>query len=389
MAIMDIKPTKPEPKRVKVEREPDAVIDETKPETIPKPKKKRWYKRLGWWWLAIGLAVVALASAGYWWYLAQAKPVAIVVHKAVAPPKPVVVADPLTGLPVSASQAAQPMVGVMIENLDPDARPQSGLSSAGVVYEALAEGGITRFLAIFQYPLPASIGPVRSLRPYYLDWDLEYGIPIAHAGGSQPALANVSTTHVEDINALVYDGSYFFRTTDRYAPHNLYTNNVLLPQLVAKLGFAKAPSFTPRLRKKDQPPKGVVPHPTIDINFSYSDYAVEYRYDAPTNSYARWMAGVPHVDRNTGKQIMVKNVVVLYAPTSYSTQPDGKPETDIADVGSGKALVFTDGNVTVGTWTKSSQVAQTKLTNAAGKTIPLNAGNTWFSTVPSTNTVTY
>jgi len=101
------------------------------------------------------------------------------------------------------------------------------------------------------------------------------------------------------------------------------------------------------------------------------------------------MGGVAHVDRNSGKQIMVKNVVVQYTSTSYSTQPDGKPETDIADIGTGKALVFTDGTVTVATWTKASQTAPTQLTDAAGQPIALNAGNTWFSVVPTVNTVTY
>jgi hypothetical protein len=386
MPTMDLKPSAPTPKPAPKAkpRQPDAVIDEA-----AETKKKRWYRRIGWWWLAIALALIMLAGAGTWYYLTLAKPVPVKVYKVVAPPKPKVVADPLTGLPVTPDQAAQPIIGVMIENLDPDARPQSGLSAAGVVYEALAEGGITRFLAVMQEPLPPSIGPVRSLRPYYLDWGLEYGIPVAHAGGSQPALANVATTHVEDINALLYDGSYFFRTTDRAAPHNLYTNNTLLPQLATKLGFSKAPTFTPRERKPDQPPTGVVPHPTIDISFSYSDYAVEYRFDKASDSYARWMAGTPHIDRNTNKQIMVKNVVVEYLPTTYSTQQDGKPETDYADVGSGKAIVFTDGNATPGTWTKSSQAAQTTLTDAAGKTIKLNAGNTWFEVIPTINTVTY
>jgi hypothetical protein len=385
---MDIKPAAPQPKPVRVERQPDAVIDEAQEQT-KLVKKGRWYRRIGWWWIVIVLVIIAAAGAGTWWWLTRAKPVAVTVHKVVLPPKPTTVPAPLTGLSVTTAQAAEPIIGVMIENLYPDARPQSGLSAAGVVYEALVEGGITRFLAIFQEPLPTPIGPVRSLRPYYLDWGLEYGIPIAHAGGSQPALANVSTTHVQDINALLYDGSSFYRTTDRLAPHNLYTNDQLLSALDARLGFAKAPTFTPRVRKKDAPVKGVVPHPTIDISFSYSDYAVEYRYDAASNSYARWMAGTPHVDRNSGKQIMVKNVVVLYAPTSYSTQPDGKPETDISDVGSGKAVVFTDGSATIGTWTKASQTAQTTLTDSTGKAIELNAGNTWFSTVPTTNAVTY
>jgi len=386
---MDIKPKTTKPVVSKVTpREPDEVIDETAKAT---PPKRRWYRRIGWWWLAIALAVIALGGAATWYVLAQTKPVAVSVSHGPKPlpPKPVTVPAPLTGLPVSPDAAAKPIVAVMIENLYPDARPQSGLSEAGVVYEALAEGGITRFMALFQEPLPKSIGPVRSLRPYYLDWALEYGIPVAHAGGSQPALANVSSSRVQDINALIYDGSYFLRSSDRYAPHNLYTNDTLLAKLDHVLGFDKAPSFTPRVRKADAAAGGVPPHPTININFSFSNYAVEYRFDAPSDSYARFMGGVAHIDRNSGKQIMVKNVVVEYVPTSYSTQPDGKPETDLADIGTGKALVFTDGTGTVATWTKASQAAPTQLTDASGQPIALNAGNTWFSIVPTINTVTY
>jgi hypothetical protein len=398
MATMDIKPgSAKSPKPTRSQRKPDAVIDEALEDQLdnqrdvkklPKDKQRRWYKRLGWWWLVIILALIALGGAGAWWYILQAKPTAVKVNAYVAPPKPKVVADPLTGLPVTPEAAAQPVVGVMVENLDPNARPQSGLGQAGIVYEALAEGGITRFLSIYQEPFPATIGPVRSLRPYYLDWDLEYGIAIAHAGGSIPALAEVPTSGVEDINALA-SGTSFYRTSDRLAPHNLYTNAALLAQLLQTRGFAKAPTFTPLPRKADQPPKGVVPHPTISINFSYSDYAVQYRYDQPSNSYARWMAGTQHVDRNTGKQIYVKNVIVEYIPVSYSTQADGDPQTNYADVGSGKAIVFDDGNATTATWAKTTQSAQTTIDDANGKPIKLNAGNTWFEMVPTINTVTY
>jgi hypothetical protein len=356
------------------------------------PHKRAWYRRIGWWWLAIILALITLAGGGVWYVLAATKPTETTVSagpaKSVAV-SPTTVPAPLTGEQVTADQASKPIIGVMIENLNPDARPQSGLGSAGVVYEALAEGGITRFLALFQAPLPASIGPVRSLRPYYLDWALEYGIPVAHAGGSIPALAAVGTQGLKDIDALRYDGSYFFRTNDKAAPHNMYTTNVLLEKLDAQLGFNTAPSFTQAVRKADTPSVGVAPHPTININFSYSDYAVKYAYDPATDSYARFMAGTPHVDKNTGKQIMVKNVVVEYVPTTYGTQSNGKPETNLSIVGTGKALVFEDGNVVPATWSKASASAPTLFTDATGLPIKFNVGNTWFSVVPTTNTVTY
>jgi hypothetical protein len=349
-----------------------------------------WFQR--YWRVVAGLiALVALTGVPAF-TLARAnqttvKPMAAVPIMKVTPPAPIY--DPLTGLPVSSATAAkQPVIGVMIENLYPDARPQSGLGQAGVVYEALAEGGITRFLAIFQEPLPATIGPVRSLRPYFLDWGLEYNIPVAHAGGSQPALEAIPSSGLKDINALVYDGSYFYRTTDREAPHNLYTNAQDLTALDSKLGYATAPTFTPLPRKADKA-VSPAPHPTIKISFSSSPYAVEYDFDAASDSYNRSMGGVPHVDRNTNQQIQVKNVVVEYVSTSYSTQDDGKPETIMQLVGSGQALVFDDGTVTTGTWNKASASAPTKLLDAAGKPIALNRGNTWYEVLPVGNSVTY
>jgi hypothetical protein len=356
-----------------------------KPSRPPLSKRRRWLYAGG------AALLILVAAAGGWWWLhvhAAKKPVAVVVRK-VKPVPPAPLYDPLTGLPVaSKALARQPVIGVMIENLYPDARPQSGLGQAGVVYEALAEGGITRFLSIFQEPLPTSIGPVRSLRPYYLDWGLEYGIPIAHAGGSEPALNAIPSSGLKDINALAYDGSYFYRTTDRAAPHNLYTDNQKLAALDTQLGFATAPSFTPLPRKADKP-VNPAPHPIIKINFSTSPYAVEYDFDAATDAYGRVMGGTPHIDRNTNQQIQVKNVIVEYVPTTYSTQQDGKPETNMNLIGQGPALVFDDGTVTAATWNKSSDSAPTKLLNASGKQIALNRGNTWYEVIPTGNVVSY
>jgi hypothetical protein len=364
-----------------------APPDKTPGKAALKPTK--WYRKRRVYVLAAVL-ILLLAGGATWWKLTadavKPPPKAAVIVK---PKPPTPIYDPLTGLAVPTKAAAQqPVIGVMIENLYPDARPQSGLGEAGVVYETLAEGGITRFLAIFQEPLPPSIGPVRSLRPYFLDWGLEYGIPVAHAGGSQPALEAVPTSGLKDINALVYDGSYFFRTTDRAAPHNLYTDDQKLAALDTKLGFATAPTFKPLPRKANKP-ETTPTHPTITINFSSTPYQVEYAFSASTDTYLRSMGGAPHIERNTGQQIQVKNVVVEFVPTSYATQADGKPETDLNLIGQGQALVFTDGGVTPGTWNKSSASAQTQLLDSAGKPISFNRGNTWYEVVPNGYTVSY
>jgi hypothetical protein len=129
-------------------------------------------------------------------------------------PTPVTKLSPLTGLPLAPALADQPIAGVIIEN-HPDARPQSGLSQAGVVYEANAEGGITRFEAFFLDSYPAVMGPVRSLRTYFLTWGLEFNAPVAHAGGNSDALGLIVPKHMKDINALSFASDGFYRTTDR------------------------------------------------------------------------------------------------------------------------------------------------------------------------------
>lgn len=337
------------------------------------------------------VVLLGLAGGASWVYLHRAKPV-VATRRAIRPivkPVPQPTYGPLTGLPVASDAAAQqPVIGVMIENLYPDARPQSGLGQAGVVYEALAEGGITRFLAIFQEPLPSIIGPVRSLRPYYLDWGLEYNIPVAHAGGSQPALAQIPTSGLKDINALTYDGSYFYRGGNRVAPHNLYTNSKMLTALDTKLGYAVAPMFQTLPRKADKP-QSPASHPHITIPFSGGPYAVQYDFDPATDSYKRSMGGAPHIDKNTNQQITVKNIVVEFVPTSYATQPDGKPETDMNLIGTGAAWVFNDGGVTMGSWNKSSNSAATTLADANGRPISFTRGTTWYEVVPVGNAVTY
>jgi hypothetical protein len=302
------------------------------------------------------------------------------------PPKPTTKASPLTGVQIDPALADRPITAVVIEN-HTDARPQSGLSQAGVVYEALAEGGITRFLAFFLDERPAVLGPVRSIRTYFVDWALEFNAPVAHAGGNVDALDLIAPLHMKDMNQFSF-GNYFYRSNDRFAPHNLYSTSDLLDKLEQALGFATPSNFVPSPRKADAPAANATAA-DIKINYSYNGYQVEYKYDASSNSYARFLAGVPHVDRNTGKQIMVKNMVVEYMPTSYGTTRFGEQTVMMGTPGSGQAIVFRDGVAITGTWTKPNHTTRTRLLDAAGKDIPLDAGNTWYSIVPVGRTIQY
>lgn len=303
------------------------------------------------------------------------------------PEKPKLEASPLTGLLIDPALAQRPIVSVVIEN-HPLARPQSGLSEAGVVYEALAEGGITRFQAFFLENRPKEMGPVRSLRPYFVSWGLEFNAPIAHVGGSADALDMVQPLNVKDINQF-YNAGTFYRSRDRQAPHNVYTTSDLMDALLQKNGFFNPANFkaTPRVRA-ETPSKSPL-RPNISIDYSYSDFRVDYQYDSATNTYLRFLAGQPHIDRNTGQQIRVKNVVVQYMRTSYGRSRAGEQLVIMGTPGSGKAVVFRDGEAYEGTWSKAAHTDRTSLKDAAGKEIELNRGNTWYSIVPVGKTVSY
>jgi hypothetical protein len=288
---------------------------------------------------------------------------------------------------VSPELANRPISSIIIEN-HTDARPQSGLGDAGVVYEALAEGGITRFQTFFLDTKPKQMGPVRSLRTYFVDWGLEFNAPVAHAGGNMDAMDLVKPLGMKDLNALIIGAPSFYRTTDRYAPHNLYTSTDLMDALLVKYSFNQPATFTVSPRKADAP-LATPTHPAIHIDYSYNGYQVDYAYDVKNNYYLRNLAGAPHIDRNSGTQIHVKNVIVEYMPTSYGYTRAGEQTVIMQTVGSGKALVFMDGDVVVGTWHKASHNARTTLTDANGTEIPLDVGNTWYSIVPTGNNVTY
>lgn len=357
--------------------------------SAPESRFRQWLKR-HWKWLSFVVALVLIGSATYAWAILRPlpEPKTISVTKATPrptpTPTPLTKASPLTGAQVEPAAADRPVRSIIIEN-SPDARPQSGLQDAGVVYEALAEGGITRFQTFFLEGQPATLGPVRSLRAYFVDWGLEFNAPVAHAGGSAEALDLVGPTGLRSLNALVIGAPSFYRTNDRAAPHNLYTNSTLLDKLLAARGITAPASFKPTPRKADSPAQTAA-NPNITINYSSGAFTAAYRYDAAANDYARLLAGVPHIDRNSGKQIHVKNIVVEYMPTRIL---DSAGHVGMTTVGRGQGIVFRDGQAIAATWVKESRNARTKLLDTNGNEIPLNVGNTWYSIVPVGRTVSY
>lgn len=284
--------------------------------------------------------------------------------------------SPLTGSEVSEADSKRPVTAIMIEN-SPEARPQSGLKDGGVLFEAIAEGGITRFLVLYQEGQPQTIGPVRSVRPYYVDWLAAFDPTVAHVGGSANALKEIRNGSYKDIDQF-FNASTYWRSKDRRAPHNVYTSFQKIDELAKQKGY-KSSNFTGFPRKDDK--KADTPTAsTINVPISSALFNVSYTYEPTTNSYLRSQAGKPHVDREKG-QLNPKVVVVVESPMSIVME-DGYRE-QIKTIGSGTVRVFQDGIVTEGTWSKTSKKDQITFKDTTGKTIDLNRGQTWITVVPT------
>ena len=312
----------------------------------------------------------------------------MVAHKAPQKPKPPLTApSPLTGLQVDPALTKRPVTGIMVEN-SVFARPQSGLQVAGVVYEAIAEGGITRFLALYQEARPQYIGPVRSLRPYYIDFAAPFQASIAHVGGSPAALREVRSGRYRDIDQF-FNAGYYWRSSTRAAPHNVYTSFDKLDKLNRAKRY-KTSIFTTWPRKEEK--KLDIPTAkSINFKISGPDFYVHYDYDAKTNSYPRKVAGAAHINLKSasdrkGVRLRPKVVIALIMP--YSIASDGQHSV-YDDTGTGRAYVFQDGGVEIGVWEKGGTKDQIIFKTAKGQPLPLNAGQAWLTLLANKTMVGY
>lgn len=290
--------------------------------------------------------------------------------------------SPLTGIEFANEEPTKrPITAVMVEN-SPSARPQSGLEEADMVFEAIAEAGVTRFMAVYQESTPSKIGPVRSARPYYLDYALWLDASYGHVGGSPDALQDIKKFGVKDLDEFA-NASTYWRATDRYAPHNAYTSLEKLSLANQKKGFNSS-DFKPLEHKIDVPQTPKVTK--VDFAISGPNYSPTFSYDPATNSYLRSQAGAPHKDAQSGKQINPKVVIALIA--KKGNDADGY-HTNYQTVGSGKLFVFQDGIVSEGTWSKNDRASELNLTDKYGLPLKVNAGKSWITLLDSPDNVRY
>jgi hypothetical protein len=291
--------------------------------------------------------------------------------------------SPLTGVKVKDEAATKQLVTALMMENSPDARPQSGIKESGVVYEAIAEGGITRFLLLYQESKPKLIGPVRSLRMYYLDWATPYDASIAHIGGSAKALKTVRNGSYKDIDQFFNAGAYW-RVSDRYAPHNVYTDFKHLDKLNRSKGFTSS-NFDSFPRGDGEPAKK--PNATrINVSISSDTYNSSYRYNKKNNNYTRSQGGATHKDREKGS--ITPKVVIVIKVSMQTVMEDGYRE-QIKTSDTGQAYVFQNGTVQKGTWKKTSRKAQIQFLDKNGKQIELNRGQTWITALPKDRSVSW
>ncbi|MFZ5424725.1 MAG: DUF3048 domain-containing protein [Patescibacteria group bacterium] len=312
--------------------------------------------------------------------------------------------NPLTGELVPMKNAEpwkdiRPM-GVMVNNAVP-ARPQSGLIYADVIYEIVAEGGITRFLPFFLSNTPEKIGPVRSTREYYLVLVKEMGdAMLMHIGWSPQALEAIETWPVRSLGR---GGGQFWRDQNRLdsgvaTEHTAYVDGTELRDLGNDLGWQGTDEeFRPYLFKDEAD----IPQETemcyvgecnpITIDFWYEgDYSAIWEYDRTSNSYLRFMGydseenPIPHKDQETGEQIKVKNFIVQFA-SETQVVGDEKGRLEYELIGSGTGIVFIDGTANTVTWSKAGRDDRTLFYYENGEEVEFNRGKFWISIVPDRN----
>ncbi len=304
---------------------------------------------------------------------------------------------------------------VMIEN-HAEARPQSGLSKADVIYEVIAEGGITRFLAVYYCGAIAqevTIGPVRSARTYFMDFASEYGdYPLyAHVGGAnKPGKANALgqigdygwLSKGNDMNQFSLGFPVFWRDYERLGhpvatEHTMYSTTEKLWQVaeereltnVDEEGNSWDEDFLAWEFKedKDSEERGDVNDIKFEFWLNGADYAVNWQYDKENNQYLRFNGGSSFVDKNDDSQIKAKTIIVQYM---RETGPiDAEKHLLYQTTGSGKAVVFQDGEAIKANWEKDDRQSRTIFTESQGEEISLNRGPIWIEVIPSGNEVSY
>jgi len=294
----------------------------------------------------------------------------------------------IEGVPVEAEK--ENVIALIIENFVSSRRQMAGLSEASLVFETEAEGGITRFLAIFPYQTLEKVGPVRSARPYFVKWAEMFDPGFVHAGGSDMALSSIySSGRVFDLDCLALEGGlkYCLRDFLYYAPHNLFANLKDLRELMDERSwdkpltesffqFGPLSAFTIEGEENNAQ--------VIHVYYPFPEYFVRWDFDQNNKVYLRNQAGAAHIDNGNGKQLSAANVVIMITDY-YAIDEEGRLSMKVD--GSGEMYLFREGKVIAGTWEKRDSLSKLKFYDENGAEMLLAPGKTWISIINSGNSL--
>lgn len=288
---------------------------------------------------------------------------------------------PLTGEKTDDGDARQRMIGVMVNN-HPDARPQTGLSQADMVFEILAEGRITRFLALFQSELPEAVGPVRSAREYYFDLADDYDALYVYHGAANFVDDMIDEDNIEHINGSNHDddGRLFKRDTSREAPHNSYLQMDAVNDEAEDKGYDTTFDYDPLPFLTDDEADDIDGEDAEDLNIVYSeryDKDVSFHYDPDEEAYMRSSESEKNTDRAADEQIGVDNVLVMEASHEV-IDDEGRRAVDMED--GGDAYLLQKGTKQEVEWKNDEGRI---IAEKDGETIPFAPGQTWINVIPT------
>lgn len=281
---------------------------------------------------------------------------------------------------------------VMINN-NHSAWPQCGIQDAYLVYEIIAEGGITRMMALYKDQDTAKIGSIRSARHYFIDYAQENDAIFVHWGGSPQAYSRLNQG-IDSLDGIALEGTVFFRdkTLKRDYEHTGFTSMENVKEYAQKQGYTRDTNKDLLLDYSvDEIDVSSLSgaESAIEVEIKYSDYhRTNYEYDELNKVYKRSMSGKANIDLETGVQYTAKNIIV-YSVSNYTLNDgENKGRQEISNIGSGNGYYITNGYAVPITWEKTSHSGQTVYKYANGEEITVNDGNTFIQIYPKTGELT-
>jgi hypothetical protein len=275
---------------------------------------------------------------------------------------------------------------VMIDNEGSRPLPQGGLNKAQIIYEIIAEGGVTRLMPVFWNVEPEMIGPVRSSRHYFIDYAMEHDAMYVHFGYSPQAQMDIKTFKINNVNGVANGGEVFWDLTkDRKNWQDSYTSMKNVQQYIQRVKYRTTTNSKNvfSYNTAEIVPSDGQKAENIQIKYS-NDYRCSFKYDAATGTYLRFRKDKPHMERTTDKQLTAKNIIIQYVGNNR-IKGDTKDRQELGNVGSGKGLYITCGKAVEIKWSKASRTSQTKYMYKSGEPVQLNQGQTWIQVVPKNN----